>query len=110
MPGPISTTPPFGVQDNLGARALGVITTNTRVKGAQGMMATQLDVLIFPGVIEPASVIGMWTVSNSRVQIAGVRTIGATSQGLAITYSAVGAPKPNGPLIVSEPDKRISNT
>jgi hypothetical protein len=36
MPGPVSTTPPFGIQDPTGLCALAVIGPNTRVKGRRG--------------------------------------------------------------------------
>lgn len=110
MPGPTTTTPPFGVQDPAGARALAVLGPNTRVRGAQGFAGTAVDALIFPG---PLSVLGKWIVPNTRVEIGGVRTVGATSQGIAYALiTGLGPPflSPNGPMVVSTPDTRITNT
>jgi len=106
MPGPVVTTPPFGVQDSANQRAIGIITTNTRVKGAKGMMGTALDQMLFAG---SPSIYGMWTVPNTRVAIAGVPTVGASSQGLAFTVIA-GIPSITGPMIASQTDPKISNT
>lgn len=108
MPGPVSTTPPFGVQDILTARAVAVIGPNTRVKGAQGLMGTAVDQLIFPGAF-PASMIGKWLVPNTRVQIGGVPTVGVSSLGMSYTFF-MGMPFQLGPLYVSQPDTKVHNT
>ncbi len=103
MPGPVSTTP-FGIQGPLGLMALAVFGPNTRVKGAQGLMGTAVDQVLFP-----FSIFGQWIVPNTRVQIGGVPTVGASSQGM--TYIVVnGVPAPIGPMFVFQPDTRISNT
>ena len=104
MPGAV-TNPPFGVQDPVGLRALAAISPNTRVRGSNGTIATQADVVMFPGVT-PTSVTCMWTVPNARVSISGVRVITATSQGLALTTAP--AVPTVGPTIVSISDLRIS--
>jgi hypothetical protein len=107
MAGPVSTTP-FGIQDVLVTRAVAVIGPNTRVKGTQGLMGTAVDQLIFGGAY-PTTLIGKWLVPNTRVQISGVPTVGVSSVGMG--YVLVnGALLPTGPLFVSQPDTKISNT
>ncbi|MCY1061719.1 hypothetical protein [Nannocystis sp. SCPEA4] len=106
MPGPVVTTPPFGIQDSFQQRALGVLSSNTRVKGAKGMMGTALDQVLFAGI---PSVYGVWTVPNTRVAIAGVPTVGASSQGLAFMI-VNGAPVITGPMLASQTDPKITNT
>ena len=107
MPGPVSTTP-FGIQDILTMRAVAVIGPNTRVKGAQGLMGTAVDQLIFPGAY-PAPMLGKWLVPNTRVQIGGVPTVGVSSLGMSYTFTN-GVPYQLGPLFVSQPDTKINNT
>lgn len=101
MPGFV-TNPPFGVQDPTGVRASSTVSLNTRVRGTNGMIAIQSDVLIFPG---PASTSGLWTIPNTRVSISGVRVIESVSQGLALTTNL---PTTVGPLLVAESDRRIT--
>jgi hypothetical protein len=106
MPGPVVTIPPFGVSDAFNQRVVGVITTNTRVKGSTGMVGTALDQLLFGGA---PSVYGLWTVPNTRVAVGGVPTVGRSSQGLALMPTATG-PVVTGPLLVSQGDRKIRNT
>ncbi|MFZ6178953.1 hypothetical protein [Nannocystis pusilla] len=106
MPGSVVTIPPFGVSDSFNQRVIGVITPNTRVKGAKGMMGTARDQLLFGGA---PSVYGIWTVPNTRVSIGGVPTVGRSSQGLALAPSGTG-PVVTGPLLVSQGDRKINNT
>lgn len=98
------TNPPLGVQDPTGSRGISAVSTNTRARGTNGMLATQLDVVTFPGVA-PKPMTGLWLVPNSRVSVAGVRTIGQTSQGMTFT---VGPPGQTGPMMVVTPDPRIA--
>lgn len=105
MPGAV-TNPPFGVQDPANVRALSAVSPNTRARGTNGLLATQADALVFPGP-PLAAVSGMWTVPNMRVSISGVRVISASSQGIALTVTPLGAPSTVGPLIVSVSDTRI---
>jgi hypothetical protein len=90
------------VQDPSGARATSAVSPNTRVRGTNGFVATMADVLVFPG---PVFVSGLWTIPNTRVSIAGVRVVDATSQGLAISSPG---PTVSGPLVVVESDRRIT--
>lgn len=108
MPGPVSTTP-FGIQDVLLTRAVAVIGPNTRVKGAQGLMGTAVDQIIFGGTFYPTTLIGKWLVPNTRVQIGGVPTVGVSSLGMSYTL-VNGALLATGPLFVSQPDTKIHNT
>lgn len=106
MPGPVVTIPPFGVSDSFNQRVIGVITSNTRVKGSKGMVGTALDQLLFGGT---PSIYGVWTVPNTRVAVSGVPTVGRSSQGLGIGV-ANGFPYVTGPLLVSQGDRKIHNT
>ncbi len=96
------TNPPFGVQDPSGARAVSAISINTRARGSKGLIATQADALVFPGPF----VSGMWTIPNTRVAIAGVRVIDATSTGLA--FSPPGPQFVSGPITVVTSDPRVT--
>lgn len=104
MPGAV-TNPPFGVQDPSNVRALSAVSPNTRARGSNGSIATLADALLFPGPV-PAALSGLWTITNARVSISGVRVINATSQGTAFTVlpptTAI------GPLIISITDPRVT--
>ena len=102
MPGPTFFNPPFSVlHPTNNSFAVGVISTNKRAYTAQGPMATQGDMIIFPLPVPPARIgIGMWTVANRRTYVNGVATVGQTSAGIAVTILAVppGLPKVEGPI------------
>ena len=101
MPGPTFFNPPFSVlHPTNNSFAVGVISTNKRAYTAQGPMATQADVLIFPLPLPPAQYgIGMWTVANRRTYVNGVATIGQSSNGLAITITPpLPVVTPEGPI------------
>lgn len=105
MPGAV-TNPPFGVQDPSNVRALSAVSPNTRARGSNGSIATLADALLFPGPAPTSALSGLWTITNARVSISGVRVINATSQGTAFTM----APQTTalGPLIVSITDPRVT--
>src|SRR5688572_17322005 len=102
MPGPAATTP-LGLQDATGARAVGVVTPNTRSKGALGFLATVADQPLFAG----PSAIGRWIVPNTRTFIGGVPTISTSSTGITISPAP---PTTIGPMLVVQPDARIRST
>jgi hypothetical protein len=105
MPGAV-TNPPFGVQDPTNVRALSAVSPNTRARGSNGSIATLADALLFPGPAPASALSGLWTITNARVSISGVRVINATSQGTAFTVlpptTAI------GPLIISITDPRVT--
>ena len=106
MPGPLVTTP-FGVQDQLGVRAVAKISPNNRAITSTGSISTVADVYMFPFPTSP-SLIGMWVTPNTRVLAGGVPTVGQTSVG--ITYTPVPGPPPAlvpfGPMLPVNGDPR----
>ena len=102
MPGPVEALA-AGIQDSLGLRAVAKVSPNLRAKTATGFIGTLADVVTFPG---PISVVGFWTVANTRTLAAGIPTIGASSTGMAFS-PPVPPPTPTGPMTVVQPDTRV---
>jgi hypothetical protein len=99
MAGPTLTSPQ-GIQDSSGARAVAVLSPNTRARGTAGLLATVLDTVIVPGGT------GTWIVPDQRVTVGGAQTISASASGVV----AYPPPKPPGTMLVVQPDTRIRST
>lgn len=91
------------VSDSVGARAASSISPNTRVRGSAGLLATQVDALLFPG---SPSVNGQWLLGDQRVRVAGLPSISLGASGLT-TSPSIGSV---GPMLVAEGDTRIGSS
>lgn len=97
---------PFGVQDSTGVRGVGKISPNMRVKTTTGFVGTVADTILFPGPPFTLSVTGQWVVPNQRCLVHGTPTISVSSVGIAI--AATVPPGSTGPMVVVQPDSRVS--
>ena len=103
MPGNVQTIA-TGVSDAAGVPATTKISPNTRVSATTGTLGTVADVLQFPGVAPPFTVIGNWVSPNTRVLVGGLPSISQSAVG--VCFSAV--PAPTGPMRVVVTDPRVS--
>ena len=104
MAGQVQTIP-LGVQDSAGVRSVGKISPNTRVKASTGFVGTVADTILFPGP-PTSSVTGQWVVPNQRCLVNGIPTISVSSVGIA--FAATVPPGSTGPMVVVQPDPRVS--
>lgn len=79
-----------------------MVGSNTRVKGQQGFLGTQADLLTFAN-----GATGQWTAPNTRTRIMGVFIVSQSSQGMAL----VPTPQPHSvPIVVVTGDPRLSKS
>jgi len=102
MPGNVQTLAP-GVSDAIGVPAVSKISPNTRVSATTGTLGTVADVLQFPGIVPPLTVVGNWVSPNTRVLIAGLPSISQSAVG--VCFNVVGIP--TGPMRVVITDPRV---
>src|SRR5690348_17080842 len=93
-----------GVSDAAQVPATLKISPNQRASATTGTLGTVADVLQFPGVVPPFTVVGNWIVPNTRCFAGGLPTISVSSVGNS--FNAIGVP--TGPMIVKLPDSRVS--
>jgi hypothetical protein len=94
----------FGVSDVAQVPAVTKISPNTRVSATTGTLGTVADVLQFPGVVPPFTVVGNWISPNTRCFAGGLPTISVSSVGNC--FNAIGIP--TGPMLVKIADPRVS--
>lgn len=88
---------PSGVQVG-SVRGASAISTNSRVMTSMGPVMLVTDVVIL-GVAT-----GTWLLSNQRVFVSGIPTIGQTSVGTAMLQGGI----PVGAMTVVQADSRVS--
>lgn len=76
MAGKISSFP-AGVQSHTAERGTTSITTNSRVRTTQGYVGLVTDTVLFAGGT------GLWFLSNQRVRINNMPTLGKSSIGIS---------------------------
>jgi hypothetical protein len=86
---------PTGVQAHLPLRGTSSITTNTRVRTSLGYVGLVTDTVVFSGGT------GMWFLSNQRVRVNNMPTIGASSVGISVIGQS------QGTMTVVQGDSRI---
>lgn len=89
---------PAGAQAHNGSRGAAFISSNTRVRGAQGLLATALDQVVFSGAT------GTWLLGDQRVRIQGAPSISTTSTGASQAGSS------SGPMLVVQGNSRIRSS
>jgi len=89
----------FPAQVQASGPATAFIGPNTRVRGAQGFLATVADTVIF------GNGVGHWAVPNTRTRAMGAFIISATGQGV----EAIPAPPSTAPMAVVGGDPRIKS-
>src|SRR6266699_614859 len=103
MAGNVQTLAP-GVSDVAQVPAVIKISPNLRASATTGTLGTVADVLMFPGVVPPFTVIGNWITPNTRTFAGGLPTISISSVGNC--FNAIGIP--TGPMLVKIPEPRVS--
>lgn len=89
---------PAGAQSHNGSRGAAFISSNARVRGAQGLLATALDQVVFPGAT------GRWLLGDRRVRVQGAPSISTTSSGVSQGGSSA------GPMLVVQGNSRIRSS
>lgn len=95
MAGNLSSSP-TGVQSHVTTRGTTSITTNTRVRTTQGYVGLVTDTVLFP------TGTGTWILSNQRVRVNNMPTLGKSSIGISTDSGMV----PTGTMTVVQGDSR----
>lgn len=91
-----TSSAPTGVQSHVAKRGTTSISTNSRVRTTQGYVGLVTDTVVFPGGT------GMWFLSNQRVRVNNMPTLGKSSIGISTDAESVST----GTMIVVQGDSR----